>query len=391
MNDQWTVRYEVCVTQDVSVSCEKSTKIMRALTILVVAAGSCAVCAAFAQPADEGIYAEASRARAGSEDVGLKFKFADVDVDVQNSVGDFSDTYTSGPNADSAQAAIMEIVLRQDEFDDAHDGGLSTRHPTAFFATYGTASGMHSIIGAAGFGPGPALGPPATHRYHGLDNPDRPNSPHWLHANQGSSRVLTLGYAWKDLHLEGSAFSGGEQDYRMPPSDGLKLDSRSARLTVKPSSNWAMQFSKGSLGAVDQVVSGSDVRRTTLSSTYRQSLSFGEWESTIAWGRNARRSRETTVGYLAESSLRINHAHTLFGRVERVGSDELLRRNEMVQRSPFKLSKVTVGYFQEVKASPTLSVDMGVLVSRYLVPSHMIPAYGEDPTACMVFIRLKLR
>lgn len=330
---------------------------MRALTILVVAAGSCAVCTAFAQSAAEAVYAEALIARAGSAEAGLEFNSADLDVG------------------------------------DTHDPGLAARHPTAYFATYGTESGMHSIIGAAGLDPGPALGPPARHtrRYHGLDNPDRPNSPHWLHANQSSSRGLTLGYAWKEMHLEGSAFSGAEQDYRMPPGDGLKLDSRSARLTFKPSSNWSVQFSKGSLGAVDQVVSGSDVRRTTLSSTYRHSLSFGEWESTIAWGRNARRSRETTVGYLAESSMRINHAHTLFGRIERIGSDELLRQNEMVQRSPFKLSKVTVGYFQDVKASPTLSVDMGVLVSRYLVPSHMTPAYGEDPTACMIFIRLKLR
>lgn len=366
---------------------------MRALTILVVAAGSCAVCAAFAQSADEAVYAEAPSARAGAEDVGLKFSSAGFDGAVQHSVGDFPDAYASGQNADSEQPATMEVVLRQGEFGDAHDLGLPAHRPAAFFATYGAASGMHSIFGAAGLDPEPALGPPTTHthRHHGLDNPDRPNSTHWLHANHRSSRVLTLGYAWKDLHLEGSAFSGGEQDYRIPPSDGLKLDSRSARLTFKPSSNWSVQFSKGALGAVDQVVSGSEVRRTTLSSTHRRSLSFGEWESTIAWGRNARRARETTVGYLAESSLRINHAHTLFGRVERVGSDELLRQNEMVQRSPFKLSKVTVGYFQDIKASPTLSVDMGVLVSRYLVPSHMTAAYGEDPLACMIFIRLKLR
>ncbi|HEY0847467.1 MAG TPA: hypothetical protein VGE12_19020 [Noviherbaspirillum sp.] len=238
----------------------------------------------------------------------------------------------------------------------------------------------------------PALGPPVSgmRRHAGVDSADDPAVRHWLHSGGASPHGLTVGYAWRDVQVEGSAFAGHLPEDRISPvADSLKLDSRSARLTFKPSEKWSFQFSKGTIGAHDQIVSGGDIRRTTLSSTYRHSFDLGEWESTLAWGRNARRARETTVGYLLESSLRFQHAHIVFGRIERVGSDELLRQNESFQRTPFKLSKLTVGYYQDLRATPALSMDVGLLVSRYLVPSHVTPSYGNDPTTCMAFVRLK--
>lgn len=274
------------------------------------------------------------------------------------------------------------------------DGTPLSRRQVTLSSSFSSAYGLHSFSGTAGQGADPALGPPMSfmRRYAGVDSPDRHGSGHWLHGNDELSRVFTVGYAWRDVQLEGSAFSGRPADDGLPPStDRLKLDSRSARLTFKPLSNWSVQFSKGALSSLDQVVAGGETRRTTISTTFRHSFGPGEWESTVAWGRNARRFRETTVGYLAESSLRLNHAHIFFGRIERAGSDELLRQDESFQRTPFKLNKLTLGYFQDVKASPTLSMDVGILVSRYLVPSHVAPSYGDDPTACMAFVRLKFR
>lgn len=268
-----------------------------------------------------------------------------------------------------------------------------SRRQVTLSSSFMNAYGVHSFSGIVGQGVDPALGPPVSfmRRYAGVDSLGNPGSGHWLHGNGDASRVLTVGYSWRDVQLEGSAFSGRPADDGLPPStDRLKLDSRSARLTFKPLPNWSVQFSKGALSSLDQVVAG-ETRRTTISTTVRHSFGLGDWESTVAWGRNARRFRETTVGYLAESSLRLNHAHIFFGRIERAGSDELLRQDESFQRTPFKLNKLTLGYFQDVKASPTLSMDVGVLVSRYLVPSHVAPSYGNDPTACMAFVRLKFR
>lgn len=359
---------------------------MRALTILAAAVGCCAANASLAEPHpehDQGALLVLFDGAASSEGSGYEAEPSGGDVGtskgrrgVSVQVEQFSDSPVPFGSSGNSER------------------DLPPRRQVTIASSFLSASGLHSISGTAGQGSDPALGPPMSfmRRYAGIDNPDMPHAVHWLHGNSDGSQVFTLGYAWRELQLEGSAFSRRQQEEGMPPAaDRLKIDSRSARLTFRPSSKLSVQFSKGSLGTLDQVVAGGDVRRTTLSSTYRHSFDFGEWESTLAWGRNSRRSRETTVGYLAESSLRLHQTHVFFGRIERVGSDELLRQDESIQRTPFKLSKLTLGYFQDVKATPVLSVDTGILVSRYLVPSQVAPSYGNDPTGFMAFVRLKFR
>lgn len=358
---------------------------MRALTILMASVGCCAVSASFAESQLEYDLVEHIVLR-GGESSGAHFD------KVMAELGDAATPW-----------AKRGLTVQVEDFGDSPvplglsenvERDLPPRRQVTISSSFLSASGHHSFSGTAGQGSDPALGPPMSfmRRYAGIDNPDSLYSGHWLHGGNDASQVFTLGYTWRDVQLEGSAFAGRDHEERMPPAaDRLKIDSRSARLTFKPTSKWSVQFSKGTLGALDQVVAGGDVRRTTLSSTYRHSFEFGEWESTLAWGRNSRRSRESTVGYLAESSLRLQQTHVFFGRVERVGSDELLRQNESFQRTPFKLSKLTLGYFQDVKATPAISMDVGLLVSRYLVPSHVTPSYGDDPTGCMAFVRLKFR
>lgn len=358
---------------------------MKALKIILATAGWFAVCSAFAQPGDDAPSPLKPPALndLGNEDV-TAASIGDLAPDVREAA-------TAQEGLNILQPLEMESIVLENGSAGSGSGSprivvLSAAHKKMF--------GLDLASGYIGLNGAPALGPPVSHmrRFAGMDNPDKPDAGHWLHPDHATSEVLTLGYTWRELQVEGSAFTGRLPEERMTPmNDGLKLGSRSARLTFKPSPNWSVQFSKGSLSGLDQVVAGADVRRTTLSSTYRYGFTFGEWETTLAWGRNARKGRETTVGYMAESSLRVNHAHIVFGRFERAGSDELLRENESWQRLPFKLNKLTLGYFQEIKTSPNVSVDAGALVSRYLVPSHVAPAYGRDPTACMFFVRLKFR
>lgn len=263
-----------------------------------------------------------------------------------------------------------------------------------FVTTYRMSPNGGALFGYAGLPGVPALGPPVSdmRRYAGLDNPDASIASHWLDSTYGISKVLTLGYMWRDLRLEGSAFAGEERSgRRLPGNDDSKLDSRSARLYFRPAPDWSIQLSRGTLSGLDQVVAGGDVRRSTISATYQHAFTDGVWQTTLAWGRNARKSRETTVGYLAESTLRFHGSHIVFGRLERAGSDDLLRENESMQREPFKMNKVTVGYFQEIHSGASLRTDVGVLLSRHLVPSHMAPSYGDDPTRLMLFVRLKLQ
>lgn len=289
------------------------------------------------------------------------------------------------PNAAEAAPSTVEFSANRES--------LSSRF-VDFIATYPISRDGGVLFGYAGLPGEPALGPPVSQmrRYAGLDNPDATIVSHWLDSTYGFSKVLTLGYMWRDLRLEGSAFTGETpHGRRRPGNEDTRLDSRSARLHFKPAPDWSIQFSRGTLSGLDQVVAGGDVRRSTISATYQRTLADGVWQTTLAWGRNSRKSRETTVGYLAESTLRFHGSHIVFGRIERAGSDELLRENESMQRQPFKLNKVTVGYFQEVHSGPSLQADVGLLLSRHLVPSHMAPSYGDDPTRLMLFVRLKLQ
>lgn len=262
-------------------------------------------------------------------------------------------------------------------------GGVSASHPLS-------RSGNKSIFGYIGSSGSVALGPPDSlmRRYAGLDTPDTTLSPHWLYPENGTANVFTVGYSWRDLKFERSVFSSETPD--QPANKNLlKLDSRSLRLSYNPSPSWTLQISRGSISGLDQMVPNGDVKRTTISATYHTDIQGSEWQTTLAWGRNARKFRETTMGYLFESTLRFSGANVFFGRLEQVGSDELMRENESVQARLFKMNKLTLGYFRNVNASARVKFDVGILANRHFIPSEMATPYGASPTGYMVFIRLK--
>lgn len=226
----------------------------------------------------------------------------------------------------------------------------------------------------------------------GGDNPASIYASYWLDSGYDFSSAFALGYRWRGLRFEGAAFSRESlEGQRVQAREVSRLDSRSARLSFNLAKDWSIQVSRGALSGIDQVVAGADVRRTTLSSTYRYRFKEGGWETTLAWGRNSRRNLETTVGYLMESRLRFSGFHTVFGRIEQVGSGELIRENDSQQKPAFKLNKVTFGYFQEIQASNALTFDIGMLVNKYLVPDHMTASYQREPVAYMAFIQMKFR
>jgi hypothetical protein len=261
-------------------------------------------------------------------------------------------------------------------------------------ASYGLfESGERSLVGYIGFSGkvAPRLHASDMHRIAGVDNTDALLDSRWLEPD-GSSPGLTVGYGWRDLKLEGAAFSGRTQkELQSGRHESLKLDSRSTRLSFKPSPDWTFQVSRRALMELDQVVSNGEVRRTAISATYNRAFDNGNWQTTLAWGRNTRKFREPTMGYLLESTLRLRNTHAVFGRLEQVGSDELQRVNESLQRSMFKLNKLTVGYYHEIQYEGSLGFDIGAFVSRPFIPSSMALSYGSAPVSYMMFIRLRLQ
>ncbi len=215
----------------------------------------------------------------------------------------------------------------------------------------------------------------------------------WLESDESTSAGLTVGYTWRNVTLESTSFSAADSSAVTQAADrgSFVLSSRVARLSFNPSPNWTLQLSRGLASGLDQLVPGDQVRRTAISATHKLHLSDGDLQTTFAWGRSSRKDREATLGYLLESVYRFGGAQAVFGRIEQVGSDELMRENEALQRQFFKMNRLTVGYFHEVRASESFRFDIGVFANRHLVPSAMTSRYGDDPTTYMMFIRFKLK
>jgi len=223
-----------------------------------------------------------------------------------------------------------------------------------------------------------------------LENPMQ--SAYWLDTSREKSRTVTLGYAWRNVAVESSTLAVPNQyEDGLLRQDAPKFDVRSARLSYSPAPNWVLRLSRGTVSTLDQLVPNDEVRRTAIAATYTMPFQQGDWQTTVAWGRNARKFRESTMGYLLESTVRFSGAHALFGRVEQVGSDGLTREDESAPRQLFKMNRLSLGYFYDLRTSGPLHLDVGALVSRHLVPTSMEPSYGSDPTSYMMFVRFRMR
>ncbi|WP_420476443.1 hypothetical protein [Noviherbaspirillum sp. ST9] len=225
----------------------------------------------------------------------------------------------------------------------------------------------------------------------GIDTRATLSSERWLEQRPGFAQTFSVGHAWQDLTFEGAAFSSPDDGRPPVGREPRKIDSRSARLSFSPLENWVVRLTRGTVSGLDHLVVGEQVRRTALSATYRRAFAEGDWEATLAWGRNSRKFRESTVGYLVESAFRFDGVHSLFGRFEQVGSDEIVRENESLQRQLFMMNKLTLGYAQDLRVTSSMRMDVGAYVTRYFVPSSMSPSYGSGPTAYMMFARVKLQ
>src|SRR5437773_8617439 len=71
----------------------------------------------------------------------------------------------------------------------------------------------------------PALGPPTfMHRPSAIDDPDAPLGHHWQDSTHVTFGVATAGFAWKNIKVEGSIFTGREPDENRYDFDRPRFD-----------------------------------------------------------------------------------------------------------------------------------------------------------------------
>ncbi len=163
-----------------------------------------------------------------------------------------------------------------------------------------------------------------------------------------------------------------------------------------------------------------DYLRITASATYNRRRDHGNWQSTLAWGRNKRErtvlsvdptavlthNHWTTSGgipgmviapvlvqnaFLAESSLRFADAHDVFARLEWVEKDELFTVDDPRHISVYNVGKLNLGYSFDFVRSRWLGLGAGVAGSLHFLPSELDAAYGETPVSFYGFVRARLR
>lgn len=287
------------------------------------------------------------------------------------------------------------LIFQNGETADGVNPLIDRQHPHDLFmelaATYSHPTTENaSVFAYVGYPGEPALGPPTfMHRFSGMINPEAPIVHHWMDSTHVTFGVATLGYIWRQFKLEGSIFTGREPDEDRWNFDKAKFDSYSWRFTANPTDRWSFQVSQGFLESSEQLEPDVIQRRATASTMYNLPFGNHNWQTTFAWGQDRNHPGKKLNAYLLESSLWLNHAHSIFGRAERVEKDELFETGPLVGQV-FTINKFSLGYAYDLQMADHLKFGMGAMGSAYIFPKTLDTSYGEHPLSFMLFGRVML-
>ena len=277
-----------------------------------------------------------------------------------------------------------ELVDRQHPHDAFMEVSAAYSHPI------GDRASAFLYLGLPGE---PALGPATyMHRFSGLTNPEAPIGHHWFDSTHVTFGVATAGLTLDTVKLEGSLFTGREPDEHRYDIERPRFDSWAARVTWNPTADWSIQASHGRLKSPEALHPEENIHRTTASVTHNRAFAGGNWQSTLAWGRNAPNGGDhgvATDAFFLDSAVQVGR-NTIFGRVERVEKDELFADDPA---SPFHdrvftVGKATLGGYHSIPLGQ-VALDLGGLVSGYALPRALKPVYGS-PASAMLFARLRI-
>ncbi|MBI1359150.1 MAG: hypothetical protein GC155_02580 [Alphaproteobacteria bacterium] len=234
----------------------------------------------------------------------------------------------------------------------------------------------------------PAFGPPAfMHRPAAVDDPAAPITHHWLDSTHITFGVVTAGWAHGPVKIEASQFHGREPDQHRYDIETGALDSTAVRVSWNPGPNWALQASWANQKSPEQLEPDVDEKRWSASALYTRKLGeSGELSFTGAWGRKERSDGVDLNGWLGEAAWKPNGKWTVFGRAEKIETDELALVHDGVVRKP---SEVSLGLIRDWRVAEHVLFGVGGLVSHNWTDG-LSASYGGDPNGAMGFVRLKI-
>jgi hypothetical protein len=245
----------------------------------------------------------------------------------------------------------------------------------------------------------PALGPVAfMHRLSASENQSATLSHHLQDSTHISFGVLTTGFTYRWLKLEGSIFNGREPDENRYNFDAHKWNSRSARISIMPNQNWVIQTSYGFLRSPEASEPDTDIHRATASLQYNRPIDRGNWASAFIWGRNHTSSPGETHnlnGYTFESTVNFLDKNYLYTRLELVDKNELLRPSDRAllgitdDHPSFRIGAYTFGGARDLWNTEKISFAVGTDLTFYSTPAVSDIIYGTNPVSWKLFFRIR--
>jgi hypothetical protein len=238
----------------------------------------------------------------------------------------------------------------------------------------------------------PALGPPVfMHRLSGMNDPDAPLTHHYSDATHITFGVATVGFRYKDVKLEGSAFTGREPDEFRYNFDKPRFDSYSFRLSYNPSSAWALQVSNGWLHSPEDLEPLQNVDRFTASAIYTKTLNYDSYiATTLIYGQNHFSDNGKTLpSVLLESSWQM-HKTAVYGRYEYVKKDaeELDLAGTYPANPNFTINALTLGINHLLATFGQTNLAGGIQGTVDISPTQVRNLYGTAPVAVEVYLRI---
>ncbi|MGZ5921297.1 MAG: hypothetical protein ACXWLT_05985, partial [Rhizomicrobium sp.] len=132
-----------------------------------------------------------------------------------------------------------------------------------------------------------------------------------------------------------------------------------------------------------------DQHRLTASASYNVPLDHGNWQTTLAWGRNNNQPGHALDAFLLESAASWNR-HTLFFRGENAAKDELFQPPSPLAGQVFRVAAFSLGYVYDIPVAEHLGLGLGAMGTINALPGTLTPAYGASPASYMLFTRLKI-
>jgi hypothetical protein len=287
------------------------------------------------------------------------------------------------------------LLLQTGETADGRTHLTDRQHPHDLFmelaASYSHPLGEDSsLFGYFGLPGEPALGPSTfMHRFSGMEIAEAPITHHWLDSTHITFGVATLGYVWRSVKLEGSTFRGREPDQYRWDMEAPRFDSYAGRLSWNPGRDLALQVSYGRVVSPEQLEPAVDAGRLTASASWNWRATGRAAQTTFAFGQNQNRPGRKLDAFLLETTVKLDGAHSIFGRVERVDKSELFHEGPLEGRA-FVVNKASLGYLYDFAQWRRTQWGVGALASAYAIPAELKPSYGGTPTSFMLFARVKI-